>query len=410
VSVRLNPFPRGSVRPERYLYGRSGQLEAIERFTHGVQNRQSSDIICFLAPAGLGKTSLLKLARRQLQRKGWFCGYSEASSDATTSILDLLSDASDALPSEGIGAKFRARLEEFHISAGPVGLGLKLGPGAPSDMTAYSQLSRLLANLGQLAVQAQVGVALIIDEAQALPRPDLELLMRVINRLDDLPIAVLIGGLPNIPRKLVDGDDDYARTGPDIWYYPLHPLTVEESRCALETPVIDAGCRLQPEALELLVSFAEGNPLVLQMLGSAAWLEADRSAAANEIPSIISDYAQRAIDSVRSQLAISVYEPIWMGCTDVERATLRAVALAGQNADAPGSPSLTWHPASMFSEAVIPGVNRHELVPDILHRFAGNGIIYPQESMFQVEIRFVTPGFGDYLTQRSGGTASGEDR
>jgi hypothetical protein len=408
VSVRLNPFPRGSVRPEQYLYGRSKHLEDIERFTHGVQNRQCSDVICFLAPAGLGKTCLLKLTRRQLQRKGWFCGYSEASSDATTSILDLLSDASDALPPEGIGAKFRARLEEFNISAGPVGLGLKLGSGAPSETTAYSRLSRLLSNLGQLAVQAQVGVALIIDEAQALPRQDLELLMRVVSRLDDLPIAVLIGGLPNIPRKLIDGDY-YARTGPDIWYCPLDPLTAKESRCALEAPVTDAGCSFQPEALERLVSFAEGNPLVLQMLGSAAWLEADRSATANEIPSISSDHAQSAIDSVRSQLTIAVYEPIWMGCADVERATLRAVALAGQNAETLDSPRLTWAPRSMIPSASVPVRNLYE-VPDILQRFAGNGIIYPQKSINQVAIRFVTPGFGDYLMQRLGGTALGEDR
>ena len=121
-------------------------------------------------------------------------------------------------------------------------------------------------------MQSQVGVALVIDEAQALPTKDLELLMRVIGRLDDLPIAVLIGGLPRIPQGLVQRDQ-HARALPDIWYQPLYPLSAEESRHALEVPMVDAGCKFQPAALDRLASFSEGNPLVLQMLGSAAWLE-----------------------------------------------------------------------------------------------------------------------------------------
>ncbi len=360
-----------------------------------MQSRQCSDVLCFLAPMGLGKTCLLKLARRQLQQKGWLCGYSEASSDATTSILDLLSDASDALPPEGIGAKFRARLEQFNISAGPIGLGIQLGSEIGSDTTAYSRLSRLLSNLGSLAMQSQVGVALIIDEAQALPTKDLELLMRVIGRLDDLPIAVLIGGLPKIPQGLIQRDQ-HARTLPDIWYQPLYPLSVEESRHALEVPMVDAGCKFQPAALDRLASFSEGNPLVLQMLGSAAWLEADRSAAARKAPFISDDHAEIAIDMVRGQLAVSVYEPVWSSCTDPEKQALRA--LAERNNVSLDSPRLTWD--SLFG-STIPGLSYGAI--DILYHLAGNGIIWAHRSPRGQPIEFVMPGFADYVLLRSDG-------
>lgn len=399
--VRLNPFPRGGVRPERYLYGRSEQLDAIERLARGVLDRQCSDVLCFLAPAGLGKTCLLKLARRTFQQKGWLCGYSEASSDATTSILDLLSDAGEALPQEGIGAKFRARIQEFNVSAGPVGVGMKLGESS-GDPTAYSRLLRLLTSLGQFAVQAGVGVALIIDEAQALPRHDLELLMRVISRIDDLPVAVLIGGLPKIPQKLIDGDDD-ARTMPGIWYHPLAPLTAEESRRTLADPAAEAECTFQPDALESLIRFAEGNPLALQMLGSAAWLQMDRSAAANETANITDDHARAAIDSVTSQLVISVYEPIWMGSTDAERAMLRAIARGGWSTEATDQARFTWTSLAMGSS--ISGLSPDEIF-EITNKFAGNGMIYPLESMHRLDIRFALPGFGDYLIRQSGGPAA----
>ena len=48
--------------------------------------------------------------RSQLQQQGWLCGYSEASPDASTAIADFLTDARQALPSGGAGAKLLATM------------------------------------------------------------------------------------------------------------------------------------------------------------------------------------------------------------------------------------------------------------------------------------------------------------
>jgi hypothetical protein len=362
--VRVSPYRRGALRPAKYLFGRSEQLDLINRSALEVQVNKCSDVQAFLAPVGLGKTCLLKHTRRLLQQRGWLCGYSEASTDAATAIADLLSDASDALPPGGLGGRFRARLEQFNITAGPVGIGLKLGE--TGDLTPYTRLSRLIASLGQLASQADVGVALLIDEAHVLSRQDLELILRVVNRLDELPIALFLAGLPSIPRRFVSGDDDDdRRTMPEVWYSDLKPLSWNESELALSTPVIDAGYAFETEAVSILIAFSAGHPLALQMLGSASWLEADRDIGDGRPLLITRKHALSAVSSVRSQLTRSVYEPIWETSTELTKRVLRKMAQSEKTKLA-SFDSLAEHDtaAKLFANGVVYNVGASIRSPD----------------------------------------------
>jgi len=378
--MQLNPYPRGSARPEKYLFGRAAEIQAIEHFAHEVQTRQASDVLCFLAPAGLGKTSLLKLARRRLQQRGWFCGYSEASSDATTSMLDLLADAGDALPPEGLGARFRSRLDELSLTAGPVGIGFKLSAKA-DEATSYTRLTRLLSGLGQLAISGGVGVALIIDEAQALPSADLALLMRVVDRLDELPIAVLIGGLPRVPRRLISSSD-FASTQPNLWYETLSCLGPEDARDVLVVPAADAGCTLDPDALDLLTGFAAGHPLLLQMAGSAAWRAASQDASGGRVR-ITAGHAEQALSEAARQLTLAIYEPLWAVCSPPERQVLRLLAPLCRDGQGARLPELRAA-GDGFVDTVL--------------ALAGNGIVWFRSPTRPV--RLVLPGFADYILQR----------
>lgn len=323
TTVQSNPFPRGASRPPQHIFGRSDQLRYLERFTHDVKTAQRSDIVCYLAPPGLGKTCLLKNTRRNLQGQGWLCGYSEASTDPDTAITDLLYDATEALPEEGAGARFRSRIDEFNISAGPVGVGMKLGSQA--DLTVYAKFTKLLAGIGAMAKRHGTGVALIIDEAHVLPRQNLELLLRAVNRLDELPIALIVAGLPSIPRRMIHGLPDES-TPSLIFYSDLRPLSWEHAEQALRVPASDAGVSFQEDALEILLRFAKGNPLTLQMIGSAAWLEACHSAGQQEPYIIEAIHARTAVSSTKSQLTTAVYSPLWSKLTPDEKSVLAALA------------------------------------------------------------------------------------
>jgi hypothetical protein len=299
-------------------------------------------------------------------------------------MLDLLADAGDALPPEGLGAKFRSRLDELSLTAGPVGIGFKLSAKA-DETTSYTRLTRLLSGLGRLAIAGGVGVALIIDEAQALPSADLALLMRVVARLDDLPIAVLIGGLPRIPQRLIPSSD-FANTQPSLWYDTLGCLGPEDSCKALVVPAADVGCTLDADALDLLTGFAAGHPLLLQMAGSAAWRAVGPDATGSRIQ-IAARHAQQALAESAQQLTLAMYEPLWAVCSPPEKQALRLLA-----------PLCRDGQGAQLSELLTTGEGSPDTV-DTLFALAGNGVIWPLRPP-RPSVRFVLPGFAEYIMQR----------
>jgi hypothetical protein len=195
----VNPFPPGPARQTRYFFGRSEALASLGRFIADVQDDQSANVMGLLAAPGFGKTCLLKHMQIKLQERNWLCGYSEASPDPGTAIVDLLADVGRSLGLRRRGSRFPASLQEFSVSAGPVAVGFKRSD--PDEGTAYARLQSLLYSLGLRAWKAGTGVVLFIDEAQVFPTSDLELLLRAIRNLQYrqcLPIAVVLAGLPDI--------------------------------------------------------------------------------------------------------------------------------------------------------------------------------------------------------------------
>jgi hypothetical protein len=80
--------------------------------------------------------------------------------------------------------------------------------------TAYTRLVELLRELGESAQFDQVGVALFIDEAQVLPSAHMDILFRAVNRLDELPIVLILSALPNIMNVIARGQ----RSSPHVFF------------------------------------------------------------------------------------------------------------------------------------------------------------------------------------------------
>jgi len=402
--VRENPFPRGPERTARYLFGRSDQIASLERFVTDVWHDQSANLMGLLAAPGLGKTCLLKHMQRELKEKNWLCGYSEASPEPGSAISDLLTDAANTLDSRRGRGGFRDSLQGLKVSAGPVGLDFKLGN--PDEGTAYERLSAMLYLLGERARKADTGVALLLDEAQAFPPTDLELLLRVVSNLMyrfSFPIAVVLAGLPDIPSKFIY-TVRHSHSGPDIWYESLYPLERDQAELCLKSPAVDAGYSFAPGVLERLVDFAGGHPLTLQTVGSVAWVQADWSTPEGE-PLVISEAnARSAMASVKAQLTTATFEPFWARFTETEKAVL--YSLAEQEKTVPRSgyqkPGTKWDGSTgQFSwEPEIHPLERalwdvHPEARRVIRTFLDRGIIHHVER--DGRLGFATPGFADFV-------------
>jgi hypothetical protein len=231
-----------------------------------------------------------------------------------------------------------------------------------------------------MAQQERVGVALLIDEAQALPIGDLYTVFRVVNHLDWLPISAIMAGLPNIPHSL---SGKVPMSIVDVYFKDLDPLTPEGSRAALTAPVFDAGGEFEVDALDSLIGFAAGHPLTLQRLGFSAWSHADLDAPSDAPPRLQNHHASAAIDETRSQLEVSIYRPVWAQCDKARRAVLSALASSEE--------SLSEYELLLGLKPAVK--NPEKALGDLL----GQGIVYMHEDA----VRFVVPGFDGFVRTRS---------
>ena len=384
-TMRPNPFSPGTVRPAEFLVGRDGQLSLVDRLINQISSGYPHSPICFLAPGGSGKTTLLRRISSELQTRHWLCGYTQASTDTATAIQDLLFDARNAFPREGIGARIRSRVQEISITAGPIGAGLKLGnvdnPNNP-NVTVHGRLIDLLTKLAEAARLDGVGVVLLVDEVQVLSYEDIDLMLSAVNSLYKLPVAAIMAGLPNIPHIISSG----PRSAFYVEYSNLNAFTWEEAYSALTVPVKSSGGDYESDTAAPLIEYSNGHPLVLQMLGSRAWIQAEQESSSGDRSLLIKRrHAEAAIASTRAELVVSVHRPVWARCTNAERMLLSTLAASADSA---------LSERELFSSRKLAGIDPQETLDNLM----GNGIVYAPEDD---DVRFVVPGFSDFVRRRS---------
>lgn len=374
--MRPNPFSVGALRPANYMFGRDEQINNIQRVVHEVENGHKPAPLCFSGAPGAGKTSMLKYAQKALQQKNWLCGYSEASPDTSAAIDDFLGDVSRALPKGRVAEKFSSRLTEINVSAAGVGAGIKLGDAA--ERTTYARVRELFTILGDVAKKSGVGVALLLDEAQVLPRRYLKLLFRTIGSLDDSPVCLIAAGLPAVSGIIYGVGDDDEISGQLVLFPPdLSPLSQTDSRRALATPIRAAGGFIWERQVDYMASFAEGHPLTLRMLGREAWELADRDSANTSPLPIEAVHVEKAIAATHRQLRIAYYDPMWRKSNEAQRKVM--ISLASAQREGKGFDFYTIANSS---------------TGDSLFELFDRGVISNED---RDELKFTIPGFGKYV-------------
>jgi hypothetical protein len=354
-------------------------MEFAAHLQRELEDGQFHAPVCFLAPAGLGKTTLLKRIGNELEKSGWLCGYAVASSALSTTLIELFNDAGRAVPEKRLGQKLRASLEEFKVSIGPVGVSVSLAVSQEQDPTRDSPYLKCVSLLGELARTDSAGVALLVDEAQALRPEELDFMLRVVNCIDGRPVNVIAAGLPNIPDVL----EDVTLSTPYVQYSHLRPLSKEDAHFVLSAPIKDRGGEYEILALQEVVDFAEGHPLVLQRLGYYTWLYADREAPDGEEILVRRQHAAEAVNAVRSELSNATFKSLWARCDKGEKALLSVLASSD---DAP-----------LPEERLIVDLTHRISDPFFtVHELVGRGVIYDYED----QVDFALPGLRSFVRSR----------
>jgi len=315
-----NPYTPGAGDRPRALVGRSDQLALVESVRSQLEAGYSANSLMYVGLRGVGKTVLLKEIADRLARAGWYAPYLELRRGlAVDAALGAVADrfAAQLRPGDKLTRRVRHLLRR--------GGGLQvLGSGANvtgvRPAPAYEDLAKVLATLAEAAREDALGVALIVDELQAVSLASLGALVHVVQDLRDrLPFAFIGAGLPHLPSYIARAATYTER----FRYEPTDNLHDQEARFAVTEPAAAEAVSWDKDALGKVVAVAGGYPYFLQLYAFEAWEAAARGG-------VIQTITLRDVEASESvaqrQIEAGIYGVRFDGATEAERRYLFAMS------------------------------------------------------------------------------------
>ena len=290
-------------------------------------------LLTFHGPRGLGKTSLLRSAQRDAEGAGFVTVW--VSISRGTSLLDEIAaqvdralDRTDTL-SRTARTRWRTvsrkRGAELAAYLGPVKATVRSETTEEHESTPSAPIAafeELLTTASQLvASPGGAGMVLFLDELHAAERPELAVLLNVLQNLDgdreNVPLAVFAAGLPSTPDAITKAATFGERTS----FSQLLALPRADAAAALVDPARELEVSWSPDAVELVLDAAHGYPYFLQLLGSSVWGHARPEAG----DPLTSDHVRSGSGEAVEQLA-ALYRVRWNAATDGEKDLMAVMA------------------------------------------------------------------------------------
>jgi hypothetical protein len=389
MDPRSNPYnPGAGLRPAA-LAGRDGDIEAFDVLADRAARGLISRSVVFSGLRGVGKTVLLgELAGRALERN-WLVVQLEAEHTrpehfSAALAIELANAARRKRQwlrrASGTVKDALASITSFQAAVGVEGisLGVERLPGRADTGDLQFDLVDLAETVGAAARADAVGVAVLIDEMQALTVDQMSAVCRSCHRAGQLalPWFVIGGGLPDLPTRLASAES-YAERLFD--YRAVDRLRDADALVALTEPAAAQGVRWHRDAAQFVLDESGGYPYFIQQFGKAVW-----DAAVGPRTIALED-ATIGIAEGQQQLDNGFYSSRWERASRAERAFLAAMA------DDDGTPSriadVTARLGKASSRAIGPA--RSSLI--------AKGIVYAPEHGV---VAYTVPGMADYVRRR----------
>lgn len=323
-----NPYTPGDIPP--FLAGRDNELARLTVvLDRVVEGGPPGAPLVYVAPRGLGKTSLLRAAEDLALPRGYAVAWVPCVKGQPV-LADLVSAVERALDQVGLTpSKTTPRWESLRLEVG--GSGVKAtgewtrppeDGGSPGRVLATQEVLRTSAR--GVRERGGAGLLLCLDELHAPAAGETGVLLNALqalgNERDVNPLVVLGAGLPSTPGHLTS-----AATFAERWDYVVLPaLDAGASARALVEPAAEAGVRWSPAALSLAEGYANGYPYLLQLVGAAAW-DIARPARGEVVGA---PHTEQGWEVAQARLR-TLFQGRWDAATAGEQAFLTAMAAAG---------------------------------------------------------------------------------
>jgi hypothetical protein len=324
-----NPYSPGAGRKPAALVGRDDALGAWETSLQRAQIGRTDQPVVLYGLHGVGKTVLLSEFRRQAVKKDWIVAQVEAGSDK--SLRELLGEALYSQLSElarpGAGRRllksiktalsFKASYDATGTWTFDVDLAGAPGGGANTGIL-DTDLKKLINDLADAAEEENLGLAILVDEAQDLSSDELATLCTIAHAAaqDNWHVLFAFAGLPSLPRILAEAKS-YAER---FRYMKIQQLDAAVAAQALTIPARLENAQWDDGAIALVVEASGRYPYFLQQFGQETW-----SVAAG--PVIARHDAALGVAHGTNDLDNGFFRVRWDRATRAEQAYLRAMAI-----------------------------------------------------------------------------------
>jgi DNA-binding CsgD family transcriptional regulator/GTPase SAR1 family protein len=287
MDQRTNPFSPGAGTQPPELAGRDSILEQANIALARIRAGRSSKSLILVGLRGVGKTVLLNRICERAKVEGYREVLIEAHENKSLPALlipslrqvlfslDAMENVSDK-SKRGLRV-LRSFVTGLKVKIGEVELGIgEAERGAADSGDLEADLGELFLAVAEAAADRQTAVAICVDELQYLTEPELSALIMAMHRVAqrNLPLTLVGAGLPQI-IALTGKSKSYAER---LFDFPeVGPLSPDDARNALQTPVRKEGVEFSDDALNLIIRKTERYPYFLQQWGFEAWNIADNS-------------------------------------------------------------------------------------------------------------------------------------
>lgn len=381
-----NPYAPGAGQRPPELAGRAEQLRhfdvVIERVSRGRPERS----LILTGLRGVGKTVLLNALRGKAVRAHWGTGKLEARPEQNLrrplgaalhmAIRELgHPDVDQALGTVRAFIERDAKPGSKLAERWNPGINTPATKGRADSGDIEIDLVELFSDLGGLAADMGVGIAVFIDEMQDLDAADVSALCAACHEISQqgLPFIVVGAGLPHLPAVLSASKSYSERL---FSYQRIDRLDRAAADQALQAPAHDEDAEWSGEALDAMYETTGGYPYFIQAYGKAVWDVATASP-------ITPDDVRVGTPDAADELAVGFFGSRFERATPAEREYLRAMA------------ELSEDDAEVASSEVAQALGRkpQSLSParDALMK---KGLVYSGE---RGKVAFTVPHFGRYL-------------